>query len=81
MLIDCYKNGYESYVALGIMGSAPLIIISFLLPFLKIHIGDPIVGETYAPETKTPTQPTYVEPYVLLVSPHLLKQIFVKYVH
>lgn len=40
MLVDCYKYGYESYVALGIMGSAPVIIISFLLPFLKIHMGD-----------------------------------------
>ncbi|WP_308637623.1 hypothetical protein [Paenibacillus silvisoli] len=34
-----YLYGYSSYVALGIMGSAPLIVISFILPFLKLHIG------------------------------------------
>ncbi|RLQ94890.1 hypothetical protein [Falsibacillus albus] len=34
-----YRNGYSSFSALGIMGSVPLIIISFVLPFLKIHIG------------------------------------------
>ena len=29
ILLRLYKNGYECYQALGIMGSAPLIIISF----------------------------------------------------
>lgn len=66
MLINCYNNGYESYVALGVMGSAPLIIISFLLPFLKIHIGDPVVSDTYMPDSKTPapSTSTYVDPYI-----------------
>ena len=36
------------------MGSAPLIIISFILPFLKIHIGgDIFVGETTVTEGNT----------------------------
>lgn len=54
ILLKLYKNGYECYQALGIMGSAPLIIISFILPFLKIHIGgDIFVGETTATEGNT----------------------------
>ncbi|MGG3563245.1 hypothetical protein ABES03_16770 [Neobacillus rhizosphaerae] len=39
VLIWLYQQGYTSSTALGIMGSAPLIIISFILPFLKMHIG------------------------------------------
>ncbi|WP_413305786.1 hypothetical protein AA0X95_04405 [Bacillus sp. 1P10SD] len=39
VLIWLYREGYTSSTALGIMGSAPLIIISFILPFLKMHIG------------------------------------------
>lgn len=54
ILLRLYNNGYECYQALGIMGSAPLIIISFLLPFLKIHIGgDIFVGETTVTEGNT----------------------------
>lgn len=65
MLRNCYQYGYESYFALGVMGSAPLIIISFLLPFLKIHVGDSIVGESYISEnTPVPTEKTFVDPYV-----------------
>lgn len=65
MLKNCYKNGYESYVALGIMGSVPLIIISFLLPFLKIQIGDVFMGDTYvAKDPVVPTEKKYVAPYV-----------------
>ncbi|WP_270877741.1 hypothetical protein, partial [Paenibacillus aestuarii] len=41
-----YTFGYTSYSALGIMGSAPLIVISFILPFLKLHIG----GDGFAPD-------------------------------
>lgn len=56
ILKKLYSNGYECYQALGIMGSAPLIIISFLLPFLKLHIGgDFFVGET----TVTEATPSY----------------------
>lgn len=33
-----YSYGYTSQNALGIMGNVPLVIISFILPFLKLHI-------------------------------------------
>lgn len=46
ILLWLYGYGYSSYAALGIMGSVPLIIISFILPFLKMHIG----GDFYMPE-------------------------------
>lgn len=45
-LIWLYGHNYSSYAALGIMGSVPLIIISFILPFLKMHIG----GDVYVAE-------------------------------
>jgi hypothetical protein len=44
LLLMLYKNGYSSYAALGIMGSVPIIMISFILPFLKLHIG----GDLYS---------------------------------
>jgi hypothetical protein len=46
ILLWLYRYGYSSFAALGIMGSVPLIIISFILPFLKMHIG----GDFYMPE-------------------------------
>ncbi|PFN25122.1 hypothetical protein [Bacillus cereus] len=45
-LIWLYGHNYSSYAALGIMGSVPLIIISFILPFLKMHVG----GDAYVAE-------------------------------
>ncbi|WP_409305030.1 hypothetical protein [Peribacillus sp. SCS-155] len=45
-LVWLYQQNYNSSTALGIMGSAPLIIISFILPFLKMHIG----GDFFAPD-------------------------------
>ncbi|PER31341.1 hypothetical protein CN490_07745 [Bacillus cereus] len=45
-LIWLYGHNYSSYTALGIMGSVPLIIISFVLPFLKMHMG----GDVYVAE-------------------------------
>lgn len=45
-LIWLYGHNYSSYTALGIMGSVPLIIISFILPFLKMHVG----GDVYVAE-------------------------------
>ncbi|KXY32628.1 hypothetical protein AT269_16980 [Bacillus cereus] len=45
-LIWLYGHSYSSYAALGIMGSVPLIIISFILPFLKMHVG----GDVYVAE-------------------------------
>lgn len=39
ILIGLYKSGYSSYEALGIMGSVPIIIISLILPFLKLFVG------------------------------------------
>lgn len=38
VLAGMYRSGYTPQSALGIMGNVPLIIISFILPFLKIHI-------------------------------------------
>ncbi|WP_338780238.1 hypothetical protein [Metabacillus sp. FJAT-52054] len=57
-----YQYGYSSYAALGIMGSVPLIVISFILPFLKMHVG----GDVYMPEAsftdghKTPSGEPYM---------------------
>lgn len=51
VLAGMYRSGYTPQSALGIMGNVPLIIISFILPFLKIHIpvGDHVmVTETHA---------------------------------
>ncbi|MED0978158.1 hypothetical protein P4T48_01005 [Bacillus paramycoides] len=45
-LIWLYGYNYSSDKALGIMGSVPLIIISFILPFLKMHVG----GDVYVAE-------------------------------
>jgi hypothetical protein len=44
-----YQYNYTSYAALGIMGSVPVIIIAFVLPFLKLHVG----GDFFAAETDT----------------------------
>lgn len=48
-----YQFNYSSYAALGIMGSVPVIIIAFVLPFLKLHIG----GEFFSTETAIETKP------------------------
>lgn len=64
MLIDCYKNGYGSEVALGMMGSVPLIIISLLLPFLKIPIGELFMDTHVAKDPVVTTEKTYVKPHV-----------------
>ncbi|WML46693.1 hypothetical protein RCG23_13650 [Neobacillus sp. PS3-34] len=48
ILVWLYRQGYTSSSALGIMGSAPLIIISFILPFLKMHIGGDFFGHDAA---------------------------------
>ncbi|MFI8575337.1 hypothetical protein ACIGEL_06450 [Rossellomorea aquimaris] len=56
-----YQFHYSSYGALGIMGSVPVIIIAFVLPFLKLHIGgDFFMGET-AVETKPVSGEAYAE--------------------
>ncbi|MFS0864554.1 hypothetical protein, partial [Fredinandcohnia sp. 179-A 10B2 NHS] len=57
-----YRHGYSSSSALGIMGSVPLIIISFVLPFLKMHVSLDAFGETYA-EAKHFTSEPYVNKY------------------
>ncbi|MCJ8007464.1 hypothetical protein ACFFF5_14295 [Lederbergia wuyishanensis] len=38
-----YTYGYSTKTALGIMGSVPLVILAFILPFLKMHIPAPDV--------------------------------------
>ncbi|MCM3356569.1 hypothetical protein [Psychrobacillus sp. MER TA 171] len=48
-----YEFNYTSYAALGIMGSAPVIIITFVLPFLKLHIG----SDFFTTETPIETKP------------------------
>ncbi|NLP52430.1 hypothetical protein [Bacillus sp. RO1] len=50
-----YSFNYTSYGALGIMGSVPVIIIAFVLPFLKLHIGGDFFMEKAAVETKPVT--------------------------
>lgn len=39
ILVGLYKCNYSSYEALGIMGSVPIVIISLILPFLKLFVG------------------------------------------
>lgn len=39
ILVGLYKCKYSSYEALGIMGSVPIVIISLILPFLKLFVG------------------------------------------
>ncbi|WP_309087174.1 hypothetical protein [Domibacillus sp.] len=54
-----YQFNYTSYAALGIMGSVPVIIIAFVLPFLKLHIG----GDFFSAETTVETKPVSGEAY------------------
>ncbi|GAA0338440.1 hypothetical protein GCM10008967_30900 [Bacillus carboniphilus] len=54
-----YRHHYTSYAALGIMGSVPVIIIAFVLPFLKLHVG----ADFFAPETTVETKPVTGEAY------------------
>jgi hypothetical protein len=56
-----YQYNYTSYAALGIMGSVPVIVIAFVLPFLKLHVG----GDFFATETNTniETKPVNGEGY------------------
>ncbi len=37
-LVKMYNHGYSTQTALGIMGSVPLVLISFIMPFLKLHL-------------------------------------------
>jgi hypothetical protein len=60
MLRWLYRYGYTSYAALGIMGSVPVIIIAFVLPFLKLHVG----GDFFASETTIETKPVSGEAYI-----------------
>ncbi|MFD1019624.1 hypothetical protein [Thalassobacillus hwangdonensis] len=52
-----YRHDYTSYAALGIMGSVPVIIVAFILPFLKLHVG----GDFFATETKPVHGEVYME--------------------
>lgn len=38
-LTECYKKGYEARGAISIMVGVPLLILSFILPFLKVLTG------------------------------------------
>lgn len=38
-----YTYGYSTKTALGIMGSVPIVILAFILPFLKLHVPEPDV--------------------------------------
>ncbi|KOF09875.1 hypothetical protein AC739_12325 [Planococcus glaciei] len=46
-----YSHGYSAKTAMGIMGSVPLVILAFILPFLKLHIPAPDVFLEGAPTT------------------------------
>lgn len=37
------SHGYSTKTALGIMGSVPIVILAFILPFLKLHVPAPDV--------------------------------------
>lgn len=54
LLLWLYQHNYSSYAALGTMGSVPVIIISFILPFLKLHVG----GDFFVTDTTVETKPT-----------------------
>ncbi|WP_226682858.1 hypothetical protein [Sutcliffiella horikoshii] len=56
-----YQYNYSSYGALGIMGSVPVIIIAFILPFLKLHVGGDFFMEKAVVETKPVTGEAYAE--------------------
>lgn len=37
LLVGLYEKGYSTSLALGIMGGVPLVILGFVMPFLKLH--------------------------------------------
>lgn len=49
-LMWLYSHNYDTKTALGLMGVVPLLILAFILPFLKLHFdaapGDGIFGHT-----------------------------------
>jgi len=50
-----YSHGYSASRAFGIMGSVPVVIVAFILPFLKLHI--PVVeggADVFVSESKAP---------------------------
>lgn len=46
MLIFLYGRGYSAVAALGLMGSVPLVLLAFILPFLKIAGAEGLFGDT-----------------------------------
>lgn len=56
-----YQYNYTSYGALGIMGSVPVIIIAFVLPFLKLHVGGDFFTGDAVVETKPVTSDAYTD--------------------
>lgn len=72
LLIWLYRHEYTSYSALGLMGSVPLVILSFVLPFLKLQIDMfAFEGKTAAPVSETKTAP--VKKSIEFVDPHYVK--------
>ncbi|WP_043931870.1 hypothetical protein [Bacillus sp. EB01] len=58
-----YQYNYTSYAALGIMGSVPVIIIAFVLPFLKLHVGGDFFAAETSVDTTVETKPVGGEAY------------------
>lgn len=55
MLRFLYGRGYSARDALGLMGSVPLIILAFILPFLKIAGAEGFLGDTVTFHDAMPT--------------------------
>lgn len=55
MLRFLYGRGYSARDALGLMGSVPLIILAFILPFLKIAGAEGFFGDTVTFHEPMPT--------------------------
>ncbi|MDW0116186.1 hypothetical protein QTL97_04520 [Sporosarcina thermotolerans] len=55
-----YGYGYSTKMALGIMGSVPLVILAFILPFLKLHLPTPEVFFEAAPNAVPAGEPVII---------------------
>lgn len=69
VLVWQYRHGYTSKAALSMMGSVPLILVSFMLPFLKLHVDmfllEGKMGAPFSETTKTvpQTKTEFVDPH------------------
>ncbi|MGB2992477.1 MAG: hypothetical protein WBB47_07595 [Paenisporosarcina sp.] len=61
-----YTYGYSTKTALGIMGSVPIVILAFILPFLKLHVPAPdvFIEASPTPGGHLATDPVAYQPEV-----------------